>query len=72
MSIVLKENDWAENMINECNMGKKPSETLRRIARYYLDKGFSKSQTRKKLMEFYIQCDTKHGHQIEMITLTMR
>lgn len=59
MSIVLKENDWAKNMINECNMGKKPSETLRRIARYYLDKGFSKSQTRKKLMEFYIQCDTK-------------
>lgn len=59
MSIVLKENDWAENMINECSLGKKPSETLRRIARYYLDKGFTKSQTREKIVSFMIQCDPK-------------
>ena len=35
MSIVLKENDWAEKMIQSKSLGKKPSETLRRVARYY-------------------------------------
>lgn len=56
MSIVLKENEWAEKMINDFNIGKNSSETLRRVARYYLDKGFSKSQIKKKLSAFLIQC----------------
>lgn len=56
MNIVLKENDWAERKITECDLGKQPSETLRRIARYYLDKGFSKSQTLKKITAFFTQC----------------
>lgn len=59
MSIVLKENEWAKKMIDECSLGKKPFETLRRIARYYIDEGFSKDQIRKKMTAFFIQCDTK-------------
>ena len=44
MSIVLKENDWAEKMIQSKSLGKKPSETLRRIARYYIDNGYEKKK----------------------------
>jgi len=57
MSIVLKENEWAENMIRSKSLGKKPSETFCRVARYYLDKGYSKSDTRNFLDTFLIQCD---------------
>ena len=55
--IVLNENEWAEEMIKECSLGAKPFETLRRVARYYLDKGYSKSDTKKKMESFLIQCD---------------
>lgn len=58
MSIVLRENDWAANAINTSALGKKPSETLRRVARYYMDTyGMSKDTTRKKLDLFLLQCD---------------
>lgn len=57
MSIVLKENEWAENMIRSKSLGKKPSETFCRVARYYLDKGYNKSDTRNFLDTFLIQCD---------------
>ena len=33
MSIVLKENDWAEKMIQSKSLGKKTTETFRSIAR---------------------------------------
>lgn len=55
--IILKENEWAEQMIQSRSLGKKPSETLRRVARYYLDNGYSKRDTRAKLDAFLIQCD---------------
>lgn len=58
MGIILRENDWAENMIQSRSLGKKPSETFRRIARYYMDKGYSKSQTRNMLDIFLLQCDS--------------
>ena len=57
MSIVLKENEWAEKMIISSELGKKPSETLRRVARFYLDKGFPISDVRRKLEAFIIQCN---------------
>lgn len=57
MSIVLKEHEWAENMIRSKSLGKKPSETLSRVARYYIDKGYNKKDTRKLLDTFLIQCD---------------
>lgn len=59
MSIVLKENEWAEEMIASQTLGKKPMETMKRVARYYLDKGYSKSQVREKLDSFLLQCEPK-------------
>lgn len=57
MSIVLKEHEWAENMIKSKSLGKKPSETLSRVARYYIDKGYTKKDTRRFLDAFLIQCE---------------
>lgn len=57
MSIVLREHEWAENMIRNKSLGKKPSETLSRVARYYIDKGYNKKDTRNFLDSFLIQCE---------------
>lgn len=57
MGIILKENEWAEQMIQSRTLGKKPSETLYRVARYYLDNGYSKKEVRNKLDAFLIQCE---------------
>lgn len=61
MSIVLRESEWTENVIKNKTLGNKPSETLRRVARYYLDKGYSKRDTRKMLDIFLIQCDPSYS-----------
>lgn len=57
MAVVLDENRWAEEMIANHVLGRKPSETLRRVARYYYDKGHKKSATRKLLESFLLNCD---------------
>lgn len=57
MTIILKENEWAHDMIQSNDLGKKPTETLRRVARYYLDNGYSPVDTRKKLDSFLIRCE---------------
>lgn len=57
MTIVLNEREWAEEMITARSLGKKPFETMYRVARYYLDKGMSKRETRKRLNDFLIKCD---------------
>lgn len=57
MEIILRENLWAQEMIREKDLGKKPSETLRRIGRYYLDNGHKKQELLGLLELFIIQCD---------------
>lgn len=57
MSIVLDENLWAENAIKARSLGKKPFETLYRVARYYMDEGYTKKETRSMLDKFLIQCN---------------
>lgn len=57
MTVVIKENEWAQDMIRSSDLGKKPSETLRRVARYYLDKGCSAADARKRLDSFLIRCE---------------
>ena len=57
MAIVLDENRWAKEMIANHTLGKKPSETLRRVARYYYDLGNSKRETRKLLEGFLLNCN---------------
>lgn len=58
MSVVLKEHEWASGMIKEKSLGKKPFETLQRVARYYLDEGYSPSEVRGMLDVFLLQCDS--------------
>lgn len=55
--IILNENEWARQQIEKCNLGKKPAETLRLVARFYIDSGYSLTETRRKLDEFLWQCD---------------
>lgn len=57
MMIVLNEIEWAEEAIANKALGKKPMETISRVAKYYIYKGYSKSETRKMLDIFLLQCD---------------
>lgn len=57
MGIVLNEYEWAERMINNHELGKKPIETLNRVAKYYLENGYSKREIRNLLDTFLTQCD---------------
>lgn len=57
MTIVLNEHEWVEDMIESHSLGIKPFETLSRVARYYIDKGYSKRDTRKTLDTFLVQCE---------------
>jgi len=50
-------------------LGKKPFETLRRVARYYMDAGYGKSDTRKLLEEFLVQCSPGASPVLWMDTL---
>lgn len=58
MTVVLRENDWAKQMIESHSLGKKPSETLRRVARYYIDKGYATKDVRTQLNSFLLRCDS--------------
>ena len=60
MSIVLNEHDYAEQAIQSRSLGKKPSETLSRVARYYIDScdSTTKKAIRNKLDLFLLQCDS--------------
>lgn len=55
--IILNEHEYAQKILNDPQMGKKPFDTLTKIARYYLDQGYNKNDTRKKLDYFVLQCD---------------
>ena len=60
MSIVLHEREWVEDVISNPQLGKRPSETLERVARYYIKaEGYNKRQARDKLDSFLFQCDPK-------------
>lgn len=58
MTIVLDEREWAAEMIADHNLGKKPYETLVRIAKYYLSEHYSTRDTKNKLNSFLSQCDS--------------
>lgn len=57
MSIVLNEYEWAEQMIARHELGRKPVETLNRVAKYYLENNYSKRETRQLLDAFLSSCD---------------
>ena len=58
MDIVLNEVVWAENALTEKTLGKHPSETLGRVAKYFIyEKGMSQSKARIELENFLIACE---------------
>lgn len=57
MAIVLNEYEWAERMISKRKLGKKPGETLARVAKYYFENRYSRKEVRKLLDQFLVQCD---------------
>lgn len=57
MTVVLKENEWAYEHIMANDLGDKPSETLKRVARYYIDKGYSTANVKKQLDTFILKCN---------------
>ena len=57
MSLILNELEWAEKQISDRNLGKKPTETLTRIAKYYYSQSYSKRDIRNMLDDFILQCD---------------
>lgn len=57
MSIVLNEYEWAERALKEKTLGKKPYETLSRVAKYYIHKDFNRKEVRRLLDEFLLQCE---------------
>ncbi len=60
--IVLNENKWAKDMIDARSLGNKPYETLRRVARYYVDElGYGKQDARNALDEFILMCNPAHS-----------
>lgn len=56
MSIVLNENEWAKEMIENRQLGTKPFETLKRVARYYIDLGYNKRDIRRNVDRFVFHC----------------
>lgn len=59
MSIILNEINWAQEM-NTCAqpvLGKKPFETLSRMAKYYKHEGMTKGAARDALDVFLLKCD---------------
>lgn len=58
MTIVLSENEWAEEKIKSNDLGDNTYETLCRVAKYYISNGCSKDYTEQILSKFLIQCDS--------------
>lgn len=57
MTIVLDENEWAKDMIDQHSLGKKPFETLSRVAKYYMDQNYNKKDVRRLVEAFLLRCD---------------
>ena len=52
MEIILNETEWTVNQINKREMCKDAYSMFRRIARYYLDKGYDKEETLARMERF--------------------
>ena len=57
--IVLNEKEWAKRAIDSLSLGKKPYDTIVRVAKYYKSQGVNKSDVRRKVEDFMIRCDPK-------------
>lgn len=57
MSIIMNEYEWAEQAVQNHDLGSKPAETLGRVSRYFYENQYNKRDIRRKLDEFLLQCD---------------
>ena len=57
MNVILNEHDWAEKAIEEPDLRNRPMDTLRMVARYYLDNGYGKKGARDQLDRFLLTWD---------------
>lgn len=57
MSYTLDETKLAMKSIESPSLGKSPYDTLRRIARYYIDDGQPRDSVRKSVEEYVLKCD---------------
>jgi len=55
----LNEYEWARDAIEEPELGKHPTDTLRMIARYYLDNGYDRKNIRELIEQYITTCDQK-------------
>ena len=57
MSIIMNERKFAIDALSEKSLGKKPIETLSKVAKYYISEGHSKEEARSFIADFLTQCD---------------
>lgn len=57
--IVLNEKEWAKGAIDSLSLGKKPFDTIVRVAKYYKSEGYRKSEIRRKVEDFMIRCQPR-------------
>lgn len=57
MPIVLDEHEWASECVKRPTLGQKPFETLKRVARYYIDSGYKRGVVRRLMDTYVLQCD---------------
>lgn len=69
MTFILNEHEWARDMIESRSLGKRPFETLCRVARYYIDEGYRKDEVRRLIETFLLQCKPDASPTLWMDTL---
>lgn len=69
MTFILNEHEWARDMIESRSIGKRPFETLCRVARYYIDEGYRKDEVRRLVETFLLQCKPDASSALWMDTL---
>lgn len=57
--IVLNEKEWAKRAIDALSLGKKPYDTIVRVAKYYKAQGYKNGELRRKIEDFMIRCDSR-------------
>lgn len=57
ISIILNEREYAEAALDMCVLEQKPTDTLLRVAKYYADRGYKKSEVQSLLESFMLRCD---------------
>lgn len=55
--VIFHERAWCERALRDLHIGKRPSETIFRMAKYYHSEGYKKTDIHRMLEEFIIKCD---------------